>query len=140
MRALTPSLHVRPVEKAYDIEQKVLYGKDEYVTPVPESVCEPGMLQSCQKYIQKVGDILGLSGVAQVDAFLNCRSGEVGIVDVNTSPYLGPHSPLLQQVTDISSLYILNFSFALLPGNHSLDGLSEFVSIGRPLNHYHRMS
>lgn len=106
MRALVPSLNVRPVEAMYDVEQKLLYAKDEHVTPVPESICEPAILQSCQKYIQKVGDILGLSGAAQVDAFLNRRTGEVGIVDVNTSPYLGPNSPLLQQVTDFRTLFI----------------------------------
>lgn len=98
MRALSPTLYLRSTEDKYDFEGKVMTGK-EHSAPIPSSVCDANILKNCQKHAQKVGDMLGLSGAALVEGFLNQEDGEFIVRNVDTSPYLGPNSQVLQQVS-----------------------------------------
>ncbi|GMH40730.1 hypothetical protein BSKO_08634 [Bryopsis sp. KO-2023] len=97
MRAFTPSLVMRSVESPIDFDRKFTFGQDDVLTPVPSSIFSPEMVRAMQDKAQGVADRLGLAGVAQIDAFLHVETGEMLVIEVDTSPNLGPSSPILRQ-------------------------------------------
>lgn len=99
MRALSPTLSLRSLEEKYDFNGKLMCGKDSSLVPIPSSVCTSNILEKCQKDAQRVGDVLGLSGAALVEGYLNRENGDFILCNVDVSPYLGTNSQVLQQVS-----------------------------------------
>eukprot|EP00210_Caulerpa_lentillifera_P009121 g8697.t1 len=97
MIVLSPSLVLSNLETNDAFEGKYLKGMKNFVTPVPSKIVPADVIESAQRTIEKVADALALRGIARVDAFLDVRTKELTIIEVEPVPYLGEHSVIFQQ-------------------------------------------
>ncbi|GJN10606.1 hypothetical protein PR202_ga28714 [Eleusine coracana subsp. coracana] len=67
------------------------------LTPPPATIMSEDALQRCKKSIEIMANTLGLEGFSRIDAFVNVRSGEVLLIEVNTVPGMTPSTVLIHQ-------------------------------------------
>ena len=104
MWVLTPSLVFSNLMSDDSMEDRLVRGKKHVITPIPASLVDASYVETAKKAVAVLADSMGLSGVARVDAFLSPVDGELVIIEVDTTPFLGEHSLILQQV-DSSAQY-----------------------------------
>ena len=68
------------------------------LTPPPPSLVSEEAVNSARVRLEMVADRLGLSGAAEVSAYMHCETGELAVSDVNTLPDLGPGALIFRQV------------------------------------------
>jgi len=97
MHALTPSVVVCERGDVLTLEEKFESGVGTNLTPPPASIVTPEALKGARQRCELVADVLGLSGVARIDAFMHVDTGEIVVIEVNTVPAFTPHTVLLHQ-------------------------------------------
>ena len=98
MISMEPSLTV--VESSSNIlslEEKFQGGTGVNITPPPSEIIKPEIVQGIKDRISKAANVLGVSGFARVDAFVDCNSGDVIIIECNTVPGMTPSTVLFHQ-------------------------------------------
>lgn len=68
------------------------------LTPPPAGLVMPEAVQTARLRLQMVADRLGISGAAQVDAFMHATTGELVVTGVTALPDLAPGALLFRQV------------------------------------------
>ena len=97
MRSLTPSITVKDLGEVLTMEEKFQGGTGVNLTPPPPSVLAPEILDEVQQKVELIAAELKLEGFARVDAFVNARTGEVLVIEVNSVPGLTPSTVLFHQ-------------------------------------------
>lgn len=96
MTALSPSVTVAHGD-VLSVEEKFQGGTGINLTPPPPLVMSSSVIKKIQKRIAAVANGLGLAGYSRIDAFVERRSGELMIIEVNSLPALTPSTVLFHQ-------------------------------------------
>lgn len=97
MHSLNPSITVKESGDILSLEEKFQGGTGINLTPPPAEIMSEDSLQRCKKSIEIMANSLGLEGFSRIDAFVNVRSGEVLLIEVNTVPGMTPSTVLIHQ-------------------------------------------
>lgn len=94
--ALSPSLTVAEGE-VLSVEEKFQGGTGVNLTPPPESIVPAASLKKAKRAMEKVAEAVGIRGYCRIDTFLHVDTGEVIVIEVNTTPALTPSTVLYHQ-------------------------------------------
>lgn len=96
LHALSPSLTVAEGE-VLSVEEKFQGGTGVNMTPPPENYVSEKVLARVKKSIERVGEVLGITGYCRMDAFVQIDTGDIILIEVNTLPALTPSTVLYHQ-------------------------------------------
>jgi len=96
LRALSPSLTVAE-GTLLTVEEKFQGGTGINITPPPESIIKKEGLKEIREKIRIFAEKIGIEGYARIDAFVNTKTFEVIVIEVNTLPGLTPSTVLYHQ-------------------------------------------
>lgn len=109
MHALNPSVTIAE-GGVLSVEEKFQGGTGINITPPSKEIISPNALRRAKKLIERVANAVGISGYARIDAFLNTKTGEIMIIEVNTLPALTPSTVLFHQaLAERKPLYPVEF-------------------------------
>jgi len=94
--ALSPSLTVADGE-VLSVEEKFQGGTGVNMTPPPEEIVNPEVLKKVKTAMEKVAAAVGIEGYCRIDTFMQVDTGEVIVIEVNTTPALTPSTVLYHQ-------------------------------------------
>ncbi|KAL5198943.1 hypothetical protein ABZP36_002455 [Zizania latifolia] len=115
MHSLNPSITVKESGDILSLEEKFQGGTGINLTPPPSTIMSKDALQKCKRSIEVMANSLGLEGFSRIDAFVNVRSGEVLLIEVNTVPGMTPSTVLIHQaLTEEPPMYPHKFFRTLL--------------------------
>ena len=96
LRAFNPSITIAEGE-VLSVEEKFQGGTGINITPPPENIVKPNILNLIKTRIEQLANKIGLEGYARIDAFMNTQTGDLIIIEINTLPGLTPSTVLYQQ-------------------------------------------
>jgi len=96
MHALNPSITIADGE-VLSVEEKFQGGTGVNLTPPPESIMPAKIRRQVQNSMERLATELGLRGYSRIDAFVDCKTGDISIIEVNTLPGLTPSTVIFQQ-------------------------------------------
>lgn len=96
IRAFNPSLTVAS-GNVLTLEEKFQGGTGINITPPPAPFVRPAAVKAARDKAEIVAQVLSLNGYARLDAFMNIKSGELIIIEVNTLPGLTPATVIFHQ-------------------------------------------
>lgn len=109
IKALNPSLTVA-TGRVLSLEEKFQGGTGINITPPPSPYVKKTAISNVRKRIVEVAKALGTTGYARIDAFMHIKTGELIIIEVNTTPALTPSTVLFHQaLLEKPSMYPLDF-------------------------------
>lgn len=94
--ALNPSLTIAENE-VLSLEEKFQSGTGINITPPPVAIVGRKNIIKAKKLIEQVSRCLNIKGYARVDAFLETKTGNLIIIEVNTLPGLTPSTVIYHQ-------------------------------------------
>ncbi len=95
-RALNPSITVAE-GSVLSVEEKFQGGTGVNITPPPASLISAKKLEWTRECIANVAGAVNIKGYSRIDAFLELKTGNVKIIEVNTLPGLTPSTVLYHQ-------------------------------------------
>src|SRR5262249_43015770 len=96
MHAFNPSITVAD-GAVLSVEEKFQGGTGVNLTPPPETIMPKAIRRRVQKSMEQLAEGLNLRGYSRIDAFVNCQTAEIYIIEVNTLPGLTPSTVIFQQ-------------------------------------------
>jgi D-alanine-D-alanine ligase-like ATP-grasp enzyme len=88
------------------LEEKFQGGTGINLTPPPTSLIDSKTLAQTQTYVKSVAAAIGLTGYCRMDIFVELKSGQIKVIEVNTLPGLTPSTVLYHQaLAEHSSIY-----------------------------------
>lgn len=93
---MNPSLTVAD-EEVLSLEEKFQGGTGVNITPPPENIINKRILNIIKNRILQVANGIGIIGYSRIDAFVNIKTGEVSIIEINTLPGLTPSTVIYHQ-------------------------------------------
>jgi len=79
------------------LEEKFMGGTGINLTPPPTKYVKAEIIKSVRARVEILANCLGIEGYARVDAFMNIKTGELTIIEINTLPALTPSTALFHQ-------------------------------------------
>ena len=67
------------------------------MTPPPEEYVKGEVLEKVKDAMEKVAKKTGIEGYCRIDAFVHIKTGEVIVIEINTTPALTPSTVLYHQ-------------------------------------------
>jgi D-alanine--D-alanine ligase len=105
LHALSPSLTVAQGH-VLSVEEKFQGGTGINITPPSNYIVKPAALNKAKKSLEKIATILGITGYSRIDTFLHVDTGDLIVIEVNTTPALTPSTVLFHQgLTEPTPLY-----------------------------------
>ncbi|MBI4235035.1 hypothetical protein HY604_01920 [Candidatus Peregrinibacteria bacterium] len=105
MQALNPSLTVA-LGDVLSVEEKFQGGTGVNITPPPQPYVKQKAIDMAKKRMEIVAKKVELKNYARVDAFMETQTGEIIIIEVNTTPALTPSTVLYHQaLTEPTPIY-----------------------------------
>lgn len=99
LHALSPSLTVA-LGNVLSLEEKFQGGTGVNITPPPQPFVKKSAIQKAQKRMELVAIALGIQGYARIDAFMHRHTGELIIIEANTTPGLTPSTVIYHQALE----------------------------------------
>src|SRR5690606_21456844 len=96
LKAMHPSVTVDEVW-VLSLEEKFQGGTGVNLTPPPSPHVKPSAVKKAMQRMEKVAKILGLGGYCRIDAFMHTQTGELIIIEANTTPGLTPSTVIYHQ-------------------------------------------
>lgn len=96
LHAFYPSLTVAEGE-VLSVEEKFQGGTGINMTSPPQSHVSEAVLAKARKSVEKVAARLGIEGYCRMDLFLNIKTGEILVIEINSTPALTPSTVLYHQ-------------------------------------------
>jgi D-alanine--D-alanine ligase len=94
--AFAPSLTVAE-GSVLSVEEKFQGGTGVNMTPPPEEYVSEEVLRKVRKSAEKVAARVGIEGYCRIDMFMQIDSGDIIVIEVNTTPALTPSTVLYHQ-------------------------------------------
>ncbi|MBU1178092.1 hypothetical protein KJ903_02630 [Patescibacteria group bacterium] len=101
------------------LEEKFMGGTGINLTPPPGQYVTESAVATAKKRAEEIAEKLGIEGYARIDAFMNVKTGELIIIEVNTLPALTPSTVLFHQA--------LQEELSLMP----LDLVEKLIELGK---------
>ena len=67
------------------------------MTPPPEEYVSEAVVKRVKKHAERVAKRVGIEGYCRVDMFMHIRTGDIVVIEVNTTPALTPSTVLYHQ-------------------------------------------
>ena len=99
MKAMSPSITVA-VGNILSLEEKFQGGTGVNITPPPAPFVKPSAITKAMDRMEKVAKAMGLSGYCRIDAFMHIKTGELIIIEANTTPGLTPSTVIYHQALE----------------------------------------
>jgi D-alanine-D-alanine ligase-like ATP-grasp enzyme len=99
LHAMPPSLTVA-VGNILSLEEKFQGGTGINITPPPRPFVKPSAVKKAQKRMELVAKKLGIKGYARIDAFMHRKTGELIIIEANSTPGLTPSTVIYHQALE----------------------------------------
>jgi len=99
MKAMNPSLTVA-FGNILSLEEKFQGGTGVNITPPPKEFVKPSVVKKVKERMEIVAKKIGLQSYARIDAFMNIKTGELIIIEVNTTPALTPSTVIYHQALE----------------------------------------
>lgn len=96
LRALSPSLTVAS-GNILSVEEKFQGGTGVNITPPTADIIPTALLTKAKKSIERIAQKIGIRGYSRIDTFLNTKTGDLCVIEVNTTPALTPSTVLFHQ-------------------------------------------
>jgi D-alanine--D-alanine ligase len=109
MRALNPSITVAR-GSVLTLEEKFQGGTGVNITPPPQPFVKKSATEKAKKRMELVAQKLKITSYARIDAFMHTQTGEIMIIEANTTPALTPSTVIFHQaLSEKEKLYPLQF-------------------------------
>ena len=99
MKAMNPSITVA-IGNILTLEEKFQGGTGVNITPPPTEYVKPNAIKKAKERIEKVTKALGIKGYARIDAFMHIKTGELIIIEANSTPGLTPSTVIYHQALE----------------------------------------
>ena len=99
LKAMSPSLTVA-VGNILSLEEKFQGGTGVNITPPPTPYVKPMAVKKAQERMEFVAERLGIRGYARIDAFMHRKTGELIIIEANSTPGLTPSTVIYHQALE----------------------------------------
>ena len=96
LRALSPSITVAE-ETILSVEEKFQGGTGVNITPPPVEIISKKNVDKVKKSIELIAKKLGIRGYARIDIFVQVKTGNIILIEVNTLPGLTPSTVIYHQ-------------------------------------------
>jgi len=96
MIALHPSQTIVN-QDTLSLEEKFMGGTGVNLTPPPDTFVKSDVVRGVQSRIEQVAKLLDLECYSRIDTFMNIKTGDLTIIEVNTLPGLTPSTVLFHQ-------------------------------------------
>lgn len=96
IHSLNPSITVAS-SKILSVEEKFQGGTGVNLTPPPHKIMSKAVVDKVKRNITKLVIALDLHGYSRIDAFVNCQTGSLYIIEINTLPALTPSTVIFHQ-------------------------------------------
>jgi D-alanine--D-alanine ligase len=96
LKALSPSITVAE-ETILSVEEKFQGGTGVNITPPPVEIISRKNVNKVKKSIELVAKKLGIRGYARIDIFVQIKTGNIIVIEVNTLPGLTPSTVIYHQ-------------------------------------------
>lgn len=93
---LSPSITISQ-DEILSLEEKFQGGTGINLTPPPESIISKTILHTIKRRIGTVAKLIGIKNYCRIDAFVDCTTGAVKIIECNTLPGLTASTVLFHQ-------------------------------------------
>jgi D-alanine-D-alanine ligase-like ATP-grasp enzyme len=94
--SLNPSITIAEGE-VLSLEEKFQSGTGINLTPPPEDIVSVKALANSKAIVRKFAEKIGIKGYARIDAFMNVKTGELSVIEINTLPGLTPSTVFFHQ-------------------------------------------
>lgn len=109
MKAMSPSITVA-IGNILSLEEKFQGGTGVNITPPPSLYVKLSAVKKAMDRTEKVAKVLGINGYARIDAFMHTKTGELIIIEANTTPGLTPSTVIYHQaLTEKPAMYPVQF-------------------------------
>jgi D-alanine--D-alanine ligase len=109
MHAFNPSITIADGE-VLSVEEKFQGGTGVNLTPPPEEIMPQSVRRKVQRSMEAIATRLDIRGYSRIDAFVNCKTSDIYIIEVNTLPGLTPSTVIFQQaLAENPSMYPREF-------------------------------
>jgi len=99
IKALNPSLTVAS-GTVLSLEEKFQGGTGVNITPPPQPFVKKTAIKKARKRMDLIAKKLGINGYARIDAFMEINTGELKIIEVNSTPALTPSTVIFHQALE----------------------------------------
>lgn len=96
VKALSPSITVAEMT-ILSVEEKFQGGTGVNITPPPAEIISAKNLGKVKKLIEQVAEKVGVRGYARIDIFVQVKTGNIIVIEVNTLPGLTPSTVIYHQ-------------------------------------------
>ncbi|OGI66877.1 hypothetical protein A2823_01225 [Candidatus Nomurabacteria bacterium RIFCSPHIGHO2_01_FULL_41_91] len=96
IKALSPSITVAE-QSILSVEEKFQGGTGINITPPPKDIISAKNLKKVKSLIEKVAEIIGIRGYARIDIFVEVKTGNIIVIEINTLPGLTPSTVIFHQ-------------------------------------------
>ena len=97
--AMSPSLTVIKGNILTEIE-KFQQGDGVNFTPLPQQLVPSALAENASDFARKIAIEMGLYSVARIDAFLNVKTGNMKIIEINTNPGMSAATVIFHQAVE----------------------------------------
>ena len=97
--AMSPSLTIAD-GNVLSLEEKFQGGTGINITPPPQPHVKKSAIQKAKKHMELVAKKLGIQGYARIDAFMHRHTGELIIIEANSTPALTPSTVIYHQALE----------------------------------------
>ena len=109
MKAMNPSITVAS-GNVLTLEEKFQGGTGVNITPPPTDYVKEIAIKNAKLRMEKVAEVLGIRGYARIDVFMHIETGELIIIEANSTPGLTPSTVIYHQALEENpSLYPTEF-------------------------------
>ena len=99
MKAMAPSLTVA-VGNILSLEEKFQGGTGVNITPPPQPYVKASAIKKARERMELVAEKLGIRGYARIDAFMHRKTGELIVIEANSTPGLTPSTVIYHQALE----------------------------------------
>jgi D-alanine--D-alanine ligase len=96
LQAFLPSQTI-VTDEILSLEEKFMGGTGINLTPPPEKHVNHDAVKIAQLRIKKIAELFGIEGYSRIDTFMNIKTGDLIIIEINTLPALTASTVIFHQ-------------------------------------------